>query len=50
MGCRQVLWGSVVAGVVKECCREVLWRIIGEECCREVLKRIVEEKCWRRVL
>ena len=54
---------SVGESVVEVCCREVLWRSVGEEswgrlveksfgeeCCREVLQNIAVEKCWRKVL
>ena len=36
--------------VVKKCCREVLYRSVGEKCWGRVLKKSVVEKCCREVL
>ena len=49
--CREVLWGSVVEMVVKECCGEVMWLSVAwlsvvVACCIELLGRsVVVKEC-----
>ena len=33
-----------------KCCREVLWRSVGEHCCRELLWGSVVKECYEGAL